>query len=259
MPLEPGDPIFGCGHKLVRSVRVADPGGGLLKEMTTKRSPPWYSRESSKNGFCCSPSVSSQPLPTSKVSAGSNSSVTYLLPGEREYSPDSGLALAPHAHAAKTHAANNPSRSEYATAPRCTFSLLPYSNGSHEDGNRTYLRYSTNFAEFTFHDIGWIALSYQAGTGGYSVSYLRPIAAIFSKSSGVGGGGGVARSLPGIPASSKNPSKPAGVTNSNVLAGSVLAFLQACSVPMRMRNTDPAFAWNVRSPSKTSNSPSSRQ
>src|SRR4028119_1264913 len=117
----------------------------------------------------------------------------------------------------------------------------------------------TKFAELSFHDVGWIPFSYQAGTGGYSISYLRPIAAIFSKSSGVGGGGGEERSLPGIPASSKNLSKPAGVTNSNVLIGSVVAFLQACSVPMRMWNTDPAFAWKGRSPSRTSNSPSSRQ
>ncbi len=84
----------------------------------------------------------------------------------------------------------------------------------------------SNFGEFLFHDLGWISFSYQAGTGGYSVSYLRPIAAILSKSSGVGGGGGEERSLPGIPASSKNLSKPAGVTNSNVLIGSVVAFLQ---------------------------------
>src|SRR4028118_163051 len=115
------------------------------------------------------------------------------------------------------------------------------------------------FGKSAFHDVGWIPSSYQAGTGGYSVSYLRPIAAILSKASGVGGGGGEERSLPGIPASSKNLSKPAGVTNSNVLTGSVVAFLQACSVPMRMWNTDPAFAWKVRSPSRTSNSPSSRQ
>ena len=100
-----------------------------------------------------------------------------------------------------------------------------------------------------------MTLSYQTAVGGYSVSYFRPISKNLWKSSGVGGGGGEERSLPGTPASSKNPSNPAGAMNSNVLAGFDVAFLQACSVPLGMWKTDPGFAVKVRLPSRTLCSP----
>jgi hypothetical protein len=79
------------------------------------------------------------------------------------------------------------------------------------------------------------------------------------KSFGAGGGGGEERSVSGTPASSKNPSNPAGAMNRNVLAGVVVALLQACSVPLGMWKTYPAIAVKVRSPFRTSNSPSWRQ
>ncbi len=104
-----------------------------------------------------------------------------------------------------------------------------------------------------------MTLSYQTAAGGYSVSYFRPISKYLWKSSGVGGGGGEERSVPGTPDSSKNPSNPAGAMNSNVLAGFDVAFLQACGVPLGIWKTNPAFAVKARLPSRTSNSPSRRQ
>ena len=102
-------------------------------------------------------------------------------------------------------------------------------------------------------------MTYQEGTDGYSVSYFLPISRNLWKSSDVGGGGGEERSLPGTPASSKNPSNPAGAINRNVLAGFVVAFLQACSIPLGMWKTEPAFTVKVWSPFKTSSCPSRRQ
>ena len=102
-------------------------------------------------------------------------------------------------------------------------------------------------------------MSYQAGTGGYSVSYFCPICNILCKSSDIESGGREERSLPGTPASSKNPSNPAGVMNSSVLSSLVVAFLQACKVPLGMWKTDPAFAVKGLSPSRTSSSPSRKK
>ena|SRR5215217_647789 len=63
----------------------------------------------------------------------------------------------------------------------------------------------------------------------------------------MGGGGGEERSVPGIPASSKNPSNPAGTMNSNVLASFAVAFPQTCNLPFGMWKIDPAFTVKARS------------
>src|SRR3712207_3695242 len=82
----------------------------------------------------------------------------------------------------------------------------------------------------------------EPSVSGYSVSYSRPRSSILCRYSSFGGGGGDEGSVAGTPASSKNPSKPAGQIKSSVLAGSSDLFFQACGVPLGMRKTESASA-----------------